>query len=110
MPPACARSAPSKPPCLGLPQDADGHTAFRASRSPKSFFLAVLDGDRGEFSVEGPMADDRPWNHAVVLAQRAGRRVRCLVEADRDRIIADMKALYSWRLVRAGSIVRPAED
>ena len=82
----------------------------RAACGARPFFLAVLDSDRGEFSVEGPMVDDRPWNHAVVLAQRAGRRVRCLVEADRNRIIADMKALYSWRLVRAGSIVRPDED
>lgn len=110
MPPFCDRSAPSKRTHPRLPQDADGRTALRQNPSRKSFFLAVLDGDRGEFSIEGPMADDRPWNHAVVLAQRAGRRVRCLVEADRDRIIADMKALYSWRLVRAGSIVRPAED
>jgi hypothetical protein len=26
------------------------------------FFLIVADYDRGFFTVEGPMIDDRPWN------------------------------------------------
>jgi hypothetical protein len=30
------------------------------------FVLVVVDRDTGEFTVEGPMADDRPWNKAVV--------------------------------------------
>jgi hypothetical protein len=42
-----------------------------------SFYLIVNDKDNGSFSVEGPMTDDRPWNHAVVVAQKLGRRVRC---------------------------------
>lgn len=29
------------------------------------------------FSVEGPMTDDRLWNHAVVVAQKSRRQVRC---------------------------------
>src|ERR1700730_4038688 len=28
----------------------------------QSFFLIVADYDRGFFTVEGPMTDDRPWN------------------------------------------------
>ena len=36
------------------------------------FYMIVTDKDHGTFSVEGPMTDDRPWNHAVVLAQNQG--------------------------------------
>jgi len=41
------------------------------------FYLIVSDTDNETFSVEGPMTDDRQWNHAVVGAQKSGRRVRC---------------------------------
>jgi hypothetical protein len=33
--------------------------------SETPFFLIVTDLDRGVFSVEGPMTDDRPWHAAV---------------------------------------------
>ncbi len=42
------------------------------------FYMIITDKDNGAFSVEGPMTDDRLWNHAVVVAQKAGRQVRCL--------------------------------
>lgn len=45
--------------------------------SQQPFYLIVTDKDKGTFSVEGPMVDDRPWNHVVVTAQKSGRRVRC---------------------------------
>jgi hypothetical protein len=41
------------------------------------FYLIITDKDNGTFSVEGPMTDDRQWNHAVVVAQKSGRQVRC---------------------------------
>jgi hypothetical protein len=41
------------------------------------FYLIVTDKVTETFSVEGPMTDDRQWNHAVVAAQKAGRRVIC---------------------------------
>lgn len=41
------------------------------------FYLIVIDKYQKTFSVEGPMTDDRQWNHAVVVAQKSGRRVRC---------------------------------
>ncbi len=41
----------------------------------KSFYLIVSDRDNETFSVEGPMADDRPWNRVVVAAQKSGRRI-----------------------------------
>jgi hypothetical protein len=42
------------------------------------FYMIITDKENGAFSVEGPMTDDRLWNHAVVVAQKAGRQVRCL--------------------------------
>jgi hypothetical protein len=43
----------------------------------RQFVLVVVDRDTGEFTVEGPMSDDRLWNSAVVNAQRVGRNIRC---------------------------------
>ena len=31
----------------------------------RKFVLIVVDRDAGEFTVEGPISDDRPWNSAV---------------------------------------------
>lgn len=45
----------------------------------KPFFLILRDDNAGTFSVEGPMIDDRPWVSQIVTAQRAGRKVRCVV-------------------------------
>ena len=45
----------------------------------KPFFLVLMDETAKTFSVEGPMMDDRPWVSQVVTAQRAGRKVRCVV-------------------------------
>src|SRR6266700_5781493 len=55
-----------------------GKRGDRTIPGREPFYLIVTDGDRGTFSVEGPMTDDRLWNHAVVVAQKAGRQVRCL--------------------------------
>ena len=35
----------------------------------RQFVLVVVDRDTSEFTVEGPMSDDRLWNSAVVNAQ-----------------------------------------
>jgi len=43
----------------------------------RQFVLVVVDRDTSEFSVEGPMSDDRLWNSAVVNAQKVGRNIRC---------------------------------
>src|SRR5258707_6904607 len=48
----------------------------------RQFVLVVLDRDTGEFTVEGPMSDDRLWNSAVVNAQRVGRNIRCFSMGD----------------------------
>ena len=36
----------------------------------RQFVLVVVDRSTGEFTVEGPMSDDRLWNSAVVNAQK----------------------------------------
>jgi hypothetical protein len=38
------------------------------------FYLIVTDNDRGVFSVEGPMTDDRPWNAAARYARDQHQR------------------------------------
>ena len=51
----------------------------------KPFFLILRDASANTFSVEGPMIDDRPWVTQIVTAQRAGRKVRCVVAAEATR-------------------------
>ncbi len=73
------------------------------------FLLAVVDEDKGTFTIEGPMTDDRPWNNAVCRAQDAGRRVRCFTAGpDRAESIAEIQRLYGWKLVESGTIVHSA--
>jgi hypothetical protein len=71
------------------------------------FYLIVSDKDQKTFSVEGPMTDDRQWNHAVVVAQRSGRRVSC---SPADGLSAEDAArewlqYYSGKQVPSGEIV-----
>src|ERR1700745_4066209 len=47
------------------------------SMTKRQFVLVVVARDTGQFTVEGPMSDDRLWNSAVVNAQRVGRNIRC---------------------------------
>jgi hypothetical protein len=35
-------------------------------------FLIVIDEDRKQFAVEGPLTDVQPWNRAVAAAQEGG--------------------------------------
>ena len=71
------------------------------------FLLVVMDHDRREFAVEGPMTDDRPWNRAVVQAQRLGRNLRCFGMGDinPDAAAAEWQAIHGGRRIAAGSIV-----
>jgi hypothetical protein len=41
------------------------------------FYLIVTDHDRGVFAVEGPMADDRPWQSAAREARNHRHRISC---------------------------------
>lgn len=71
------------------------------------FYLIITDKDNGTFSVEGPMTDDRLWNHAVVAAQKSGRQVRCSMASGSSAEDAAQNWLqwYSGKRVPPGEIV-----
>jgi hypothetical protein len=76
----------------------------------RTFALIVVDRDSSEFTVEGPMSDDRPWNRAVVDAQKAGRDVRCFSMGDitPGAAAAEWQAAHGGQRVAPGSIIGPA--
>ncbi len=78
----------------------------------RQFVLIVVDRDAGEFSVEGPISDDRPWNSAVVNAQRIGRNIRCFGMGDiaPDVAAAEWRSSYGGRRIASGSIVWAAHQ
>jgi hypothetical protein len=73
----------------------------------RQFVLVVVDRDTGEFTVEGPMSDDRLWNSAVVNAQRVGRNIRCFSIGDiaPDVAATEWHSSYGGRRIASGSIV-----
>ena len=80
--------------------------------SPREFVLLVVDRETGEFSVEGPMTDDRFWNKAVIDAQVKGRKICCFGMGDLspDAAASEWLSLCNGgaRRLAAGSIVTPA--
>ena len=42
------------------------------------FFLLLVDEDKREFAILGPLADDRHWIDRACEAKQAGRRVRVI--------------------------------
>lgn len=64
----------------------------------RQFVLVVVDRDTDEFTVEGPMSDDRPWNSAVVDAQKDDRNIRCFSMGD----LAPDIAAVEWQTFRGG--------
>lgn len=77
-------------------------------RRIEPFLLAVVDDDKGIFSIEGPMVDDRPWNDAVCKAQDAKRSVRCMTVGPDDATAeASLVKSYGWKRVSSRSIVSP---
>jgi hypothetical protein len=73
----------------------------------RQFVLVVVDRDTGEFTVEGPMRDDRFWNRAVVNAQKIGRNIRCFSMGDiaPDVAASEWRSSYGGRRMASGSIV-----
>jgi len=79
-------------------------------RKRKTFFLVICDHVAGFFTVEGPMTDARPWNHAVTVAEEQGLRITCSAEqwASADEAASEfLRASPGWRRLSPGSIVRP---
>ena len=72
------------------------------------FFLIIADDDRGVFSVEGPIIDDRPWHAAARHARdQHHRHVACgPAGPDRDVLAAEYQRTHKLRGVPPGSIVR----
>jgi hypothetical protein len=76
-----------------------------------AFYLIVCDDDKNQFTVEGPMFDDKPWNTAVVRAQRDGRNVRCCNGGrSRSDAIAEWRQHYGHHFVESGTIVWPPQS
>jgi len=73
----------------------------------RQFVLVVVDRDSSEFTVEGPMSDDRLWNSAVVNAQKVGRNIRCFSMGDIEPDVAatEWHSSYGGRRMASGSIV-----
>src|SRR5262245_17854612 len=75
-------------------------------------FLIVVDEDRKQFTVEGPLADDRPWNAAIAAAQQEGRKIKCCNLGSASR--AHAKELWQqhyghfYQFVPPGRIVAPS--
>jgi hypothetical protein len=66
------------------------------------FYKIITDKDNGTFSVEGPMTDDRRWDHAVVVAQKAGRQFSA---EDAEDAARNWLQQYSGKQVLPGEIV-----
>jgi hypothetical protein len=75
------------------------------------FFLIVTDLDRGVFAVEGPMADDRPWQSAAREARNHQRKIACgPTGPDREELAAEYRREHRLAGVPPGSIVRPRHE
>jgi len=77
--------------------------------SGRSFILIVVDRDTSEFTVEGPMTDDHPWNVAAANAHDLGRNIRCFGMGDLtlDGAAAEWQTAFGGKRLAAGSIVSP---
>lgn len=73
------------------------------------FFLIVIDEDRKQFAVEGPLIDEEPWSRAIAAARDEGRKIRCcnLREKSRADAITIWLRHYGhfYRFVGSGKII-----
>jgi hypothetical protein len=75
------------------------------------FYLIVADHDRGVFSVEGPMTDDRPWEAAARYARDHERRITCgPAGPDRDALAAEYRQANKLAGVPPGHRLRCPRD
>jgi hypothetical protein len=76
-----------------------------------AFFLVVADYNRGFFSIEGPMIDDRPWQAAArQIRDQFGWRIVCgPAGADRNELAAEFQRAEKLAGVPPGSILRPRQ-
>ena len=73
------------------------------------FLLYVVDWDRQEFTVEGPMTDHTRWMSAVEASRNAGRSISCMVggegDTPREHAARDWQMTFAHSFVSPGSIV-----
>jgi len=80
--------------------------------SKRELFLIIVDEDRKHFTVEGPIADDQPWNAAIAAAQQEGRKLKCCNLGSPSR--ADAMTLWQehyghfYHYVPPGRIISPS--
>jgi hypothetical protein len=80
--------------------------------SEAPFFLIIVDDDRKQFAVEGPLTDHEPWSRAIGAAQAEGRKVRyCNIgEKTRSDTIAVWQRHYGrfYRFIESGRALLPS--
>ena len=72
---------------------------------PDPFYMLVIDDDRNQFTVEGPMQDDAAWIKLVRGAQTSGREVRCFNPNTSTDEMLEWGRAHGYVLVACGSIV-----
>ena len=112
--PSPQHSPGSRDPALRSPPVAGFRHVFLQMRTMRQSetFLIIIDEDRKQFAVEGPLTDVQPWNRAVAAAQEVGRNVRGfdIAAASRIAAITEWQRHYGhlYRLVESGRIVCPS--
>ena len=79
-----------------------------------SFYLIIVDEDRKQFTVEGPLRDDSVWKSAIDKARNDGRNIKScdIGSTTRSDAIAEWQRHYGlfYRLVEPGNIVSPQTE
>ena len=78
------------------------------------FYLIIVDEDRKQFTVEGPLRDDSAWKSAIDKARGDGRNIKScdIGSSSRSDVIAEWQRHYGlfYRLVEPGNIVLPQSE
>ena len=73
------------------------------------FRLYLIDWDKNQFTIEGPLTDTKAWVRAIDEASRSGRKVSCFTapwtEAENDQAVHAWQLMFSQQYVPPGSIV-----
>jgi hypothetical protein len=77
-------------------------------------FLIIVDEDRKQFTVEGPLREDSAWKSAINKARDDGRNIKsCEIgSTSRSDAVAEWQRHYGlfYRLVEPGNIVLPQSE
>jgi len=77
-------------------------------------FLIIVDEDRKQFTVEGPLREDSAWKSAINKARDDGRNIKSreIGSTSRSDAVAEWQRHYGlfYRLVEPGNIVLPQSE